>query len=117
MDTEDWLRTVERELHTAQCNDRKKVLYGPRLLRGAAQSWWESCLATHADLEAITLEEFGDNFRRYQVSKGLMIIRKEEFQAWKQAPRLLVSTGTSSCSYHTMRQKMSTRMLRGSTIF
>jgi hypothetical protein len=29
MDAEDWLRTVERELHTAQCNDREKVLYGP----------------------------------------------------------------------------------------
>jgi hypothetical protein len=37
MDAEDWLRTVERELHTAQCDDREKVLYGPRLLRGAAQ--------------------------------------------------------------------------------
>jgi hypothetical protein len=22
--------TVERELHTAQCNDREKVLYGPQ---------------------------------------------------------------------------------------
>jgi hypothetical protein len=30
MDAEDWLRTVERELHTTQCNDREKVLYGPR---------------------------------------------------------------------------------------
>jgi hypothetical protein len=29
-DVEDWLCTVERELHTAQCNDREKVLYGPR---------------------------------------------------------------------------------------
>jgi hypothetical protein len=46
MDVEDWLRTVERELHTAQCNEREKVLYGPRQLRGAAQSWWESYLAT-----------------------------------------------------------------------
>jgi hypothetical protein len=36
MDAKDWLRTVERELHTAQCNDREKVLYGPRQLRGAA---------------------------------------------------------------------------------
>jgi hypothetical protein len=35
MDAEDCLRTVERELHNAQCNDREKVLYGPRLLRGA----------------------------------------------------------------------------------
>jgi hypothetical protein len=36
MDAEDWLRTVEQELHTAQCDDREKVLYGPCLLRGAA---------------------------------------------------------------------------------
>jgi hypothetical protein len=36
MYAEDWLRTVERELHTAQCNDHEKVLYGPRQLRGAA---------------------------------------------------------------------------------
>jgi hypothetical protein len=41
MDAKDWLRTVERELHTAQCDDKEKVLYGPRLLRGAAQSWWD----------------------------------------------------------------------------
>jgi hypothetical protein len=39
MNAEDWLHTVERELNTAQCNDREKVLYGPRLLRGATQSW------------------------------------------------------------------------------
>jgi hypothetical protein len=36
MDAEDWLRTVEHELHTAQCNDHEKVLYSPRQLRGAA---------------------------------------------------------------------------------
>jgi hypothetical protein len=36
MDAEDWLRTMERELHTAQCDDREKVLYGPLMLRGAA---------------------------------------------------------------------------------
>jgi hypothetical protein len=54
MDAEDWLRTVERELHTAQCDDREKVLYGPRLLRGAARYWWESYLATHANPDAIT---------------------------------------------------------------
>jgi hypothetical protein len=63
MDAEDWLRTMERELHTAQCDDREKVLYGFRLLRGAAQSWWESYLATHANPDTITWEEFRDNFR------------------------------------------------------
>jgi hypothetical protein len=54
MDTEDWLRTVERELHTAQGNDREKVLYGPRQMRGETLSWWESYLATHANPKSIT---------------------------------------------------------------
>jgi hypothetical protein len=71
---------------TAQCNDREKVLYGPRQLRGATQSWWESYLTTHADPEAITWEEFRDNFHRYHVPEGLMIVRKEEFLALKQGP-------------------------------
>jgi hypothetical protein len=86
MDAKDWLHTVERELHTAQCNDHEKVLYGPWQLRGAAQSWWESYLATHANPETITWEEFRDNFRRYHVPEGLMIVRKEEFLALKQSP-------------------------------
>jgi hypothetical protein len=53
MDAEYLLRTMEWELHTTQCNDRENVLHGPCLLRGVAQSWWESYLATHADPEAI----------------------------------------------------------------
>jgi hypothetical protein len=77
---------MERELHTAQCNDREKVLYGPRQVRGATQSWWESYLTTDANPEAITWEEFRDNFRRYHVPEGLMIVRKEEFLALKQGP-------------------------------
>jgi hypothetical protein len=86
MDAEDWLRTVEHELHTSQCNDPEKVLYGTRQLRGVAQSWWESYLATHANPKAIISEEFRDNFRRYHVPEGLMIVRKEEFLALKQGP-------------------------------
>jgi hypothetical protein len=84
MDAEDWLRTVERELHTAQCDDREKVLYGPRLLRGAARSWWESYLATHANPDTITWEEFRGSFRQYHVPTGLMTVKKEEFLALKQ---------------------------------
>jgi hypothetical protein len=84
MDAEDWLRTVERELLIAQCDDREKVLYGPRLLRGAAQSWWESYLATHANPDTITREEFRGSFRQYHVPAGLMTVKKEEFLALKQ---------------------------------
>jgi hypothetical protein len=84
MDAKDWLSTVEQELHTDQCNDREKVLYSPRLLSGAAQSWSESYLATHAGPEAIAWEEFRDNFHWYHVPEGFMIVSKEEFLALKQ---------------------------------
>jgi hypothetical protein len=59
-------------------------LYGPRLLRGAAQSWWESYLATHDNPDTITWEEFRDNFRQYHVPAGPMTVKKEEFLALKQ---------------------------------
>jgi hypothetical protein len=86
MDAKYWLHTVEQELHTAQCNDREKVLYGHRLLRGAAQSWWESYITTHADPEAITWEEFRENFHWYHVPEGLMIVKKEKLLALKLGP-------------------------------
>jgi hypothetical protein len=86
MDAEDWLCTVEQEMHTAQCDDSEKVFNGPRLLRGAAQSWWESYLATHANPDTITREEFRDNFRQYHVPAGMMTMKKEEFLALKQGP-------------------------------
>ena len=86
MDAEDWLHTIERELHTAQCDDREKVLYGPRVLRGAAKSWWESYLASQANPNTITWEECRDNFRQYHVPAGLMTVKKEEFLTLKQGP-------------------------------
>jgi hypothetical protein len=59
MDAEDWLCTVEHELHTTQCNDREKVLYGPRQLRGATQSWWESYLAPMPTLKLLLGRSLG----------------------------------------------------------
>jgi hypothetical protein len=117
MDAEDLLCTMERELHTAQCNDREKVLYGPCLLRGVAQSWWDAYLATHSNPEAITWEEFKDSFCRYHVPEGLMIVRKEEFLAQKQGSLSVMSTGTNFCNYLAMHLRMSTLMPRGSTSF
>jgi hypothetical protein len=104
MDAEDWLRTVERELHTDQCDDREKVMYGPRVLRGAAQSWWESYLATHAHPDTITWEEFRGNFRQYHVPADLMTVKKEEFLALKQ--------GSSSVSEY--RDRLSLGFLNNS---
>ena len=39
MQAEDWLKAMEKQLVIAQCNDREKVLYSSRQLRGTAQDW------------------------------------------------------------------------------
>jgi hypothetical protein len=113
MDAEDWLCTVEWELHTAQCDDREKVLYGPHLLRGAAQSWWESYLATHANPDTITSEEFRDSFCQYHVPAGLMTMKKSSWPSSK-GQCLLVSIETGFCNCLAMLLKMSTPTLSGS---
>jgi hypothetical protein len=116
MDAEDWLRTVERELHTAQCDDREKVLYGPRLLRGATQSWWESYLATHANTDTITWEEFRDSFRQYHVPACLMTVKKEEFLALKQGSMSVSEYRDRFLSCLAMLLKMSTPTPSGSIV-
>jgi hypothetical protein len=88
-------------------------MYGPRLLRGAAQSWWESYLATHADPDAITWEEFRDNFRRYHVLVGLLKVKKEEFLVLKQGPMSVNEYRDMFCSCPAMLLKMSAQMPRG----
>jgi hypothetical protein len=46
----------------------------------------ESYLATHANPDAITWEEFRDNFCQYHVPAGLMTVKKVEFLALKKGP-------------------------------
>jgi hypothetical protein len=54
METEDWLKGVEKKLVIAQCTDREKVLFAAHQLLGTAANWWETCCNTHADVDSIT---------------------------------------------------------------
>jgi len=42
LEADDWLRTVERQLNIAQCDNQQKVLYASGQLQREAQDWWES---------------------------------------------------------------------------
>jgi hypothetical protein len=70
---------------------------------------------THANPEAITWEEFRDNFRRYHVPEGLMIVRKEEFIALKQGPLSVSEYRDKFLQLSHYAQRMSTRMPRDNT--
>jgi hypothetical protein len=42
MDTDDWLKTIEKKLQVVQCNNREKVLFASHQLVGPAADWWDA---------------------------------------------------------------------------
>jgi hypothetical protein len=62
MDTEDWLKGVEKKLVIAQYTDREKVLFATHQLYGTAANWWETYCNTHANVDTMKLKrkEFAD---------------------------------------------------------
>ena len=49
---DDWLRSVQKDLVTCECNEAEKVRFTAHLLEGPAAQWWETYQITHplADL-------------------------------------------------------------------
>ena len=84
LQTDVWLRAIERQLEIAQCNDKKKVLYASRQLQGATLDWWDSFCFGHTKANPITWPEFCSAFRSHHVPARLMKLKKKEFLALKQ---------------------------------
>jgi hypothetical protein len=84
LDTDDWLKSIEKMLNIAQCTDRKKMLYASGRLIGPAADWWDSYTAAHDAADTITWAEFMTQFRNHHIPAGLMKIKKKEFLSLKQ---------------------------------
>ncbi|CAN6360849.1 unnamed protein product [Urochloa humidicola] len=84
LEADDWMKTVEKMLNIAQCNDREKVLYASGHLEGTAGDWWDAYTAAHANTDTITWQEFRNSFRNHHIPAGLMKLKKKEFLALKQ---------------------------------
>jgi hypothetical protein len=54
LQTDDWLRSMEKLINIVQCTDREKVLYASDRLTGPAVHWWDSYCAAHATANNIT---------------------------------------------------------------
>jgi hypothetical protein len=54
MEVEDWLKSIEKKLEIAQCNDYEKVLFVTHQLFGTAADWWETYCNSHPNVGAIT---------------------------------------------------------------
>jgi hypothetical protein len=84
MDTEDWLKGVEKKLMIAQCTDREKVLFAAHQLYGTAANWWEMYFNTHVNVDTITWNEFKAHFHTHYVPCGTLKLKKKEFTDLKQ---------------------------------
>jgi hypothetical protein len=89
LQADDWLRSVERQLDVAQCDDRERVLYAAGQLRGSALDWWESYLAR--DRDALTWVQFRERFRNHHIPAGVMKMKHKEFLVLNSANFFLSS--------------------------
>jgi hypothetical protein len=92
-----------QDAHTAQCDDREKVLFAVGRLQGLAGAWWDAYVTAQATPDAITWQEFTDSFWSHHIPAGLMKLK--EFLSLKQLGMSVAEFGTSSSSYLTMHQR------------
>jgi hypothetical protein len=84
MEAEDCLRSIEKKLEIAQCNDQEKVLLAAHQLFGTATEWWETYRNSHQNVSAITWNEFKAQFRTHYVPRGMLKLKKKEFSELQQ---------------------------------
>jgi hypothetical protein len=84
LDADDWLKVIRKKLDITQCNDLEKVLYASRRLKGAASDWWDAFTAAHANADAITWQEFQENFCAHHIPTGIMKLKKTKFLSLTQ---------------------------------
>jgi hypothetical protein len=83
MDTDDWLKTVEKKLQIVQCNNREKVLLVSHQLVGPAADWWDAYVEAHEEPNSINWNEFKAVFHSNHVPEGIMKLKKKVFEDLK----------------------------------
>jgi hypothetical protein len=80
MDTDDWLKSVEKKLQMVQCNNYEKVLLASHQISGPAADWWYAYVEAHEKPESINWPEFRATFCAHHVPQGVIKLKKNEFQ-------------------------------------
>ena len=64
---DDWLRTIIKKLNAVRATDEEKVILATHQLVGATGEWWENYQDAANELEAITRQEFVEEFCEYHI--------------------------------------------------
>jgi hypothetical protein len=84
MDTDDWLKTIEKKLQVFQCDNREKVLFASQQLEGPTVDWCDAYVEAHEEPKSINWQELKNSFRSHHVPLGVMKLKKKEFEDSKQ---------------------------------
>jgi hypothetical protein len=85
-------------------------LYASERLEGVASDWWDAFTAAHANADAITWQEFLENFRAHHIPSGIMKLKKKEFLSLTEEVCQLVNTGIVSPNFLAMHRRKLTQM-------
>jgi hypothetical protein len=77
MDTNDWLKSIDKKLQVVQCNNHEKVLFTLHQLEGPTTDWWDGYVEVHEEPESINWQEFKNSFRSHHVPLGVMKLKKK----------------------------------------
>jgi hypothetical protein len=116
MDADDCLKTIERKLQVAQCNNREKVLLASHQLIGPAADWWDAYVEAHEEPDTINWNEFKMAFRSHHIPQGVIKLKKKEFQELKQGSMTVSEYVTRFTQFLTMLQMMWTPMRRSKSV-
>jgi hypothetical protein len=83
MDTDDWLKSIDKKLQVVQCNNCEMVLLAFHQLSSHAADWWDAYVEDHEEPENINCPEFRAAFRAHHILQGVIKL-KTEFQDLKQ---------------------------------
>ena len=65
LEADDWLWAITRKLHVVNCEGRDRVNLATHQLTGSSAEWWENYYEASVNADAITWEEFCEEFRKY----------------------------------------------------
>jgi hypothetical protein len=53
IDTDDWLKTIEKKLQVVQRNNREKAMLASHQLVDLAADWWDAYVGAHEEPDTI----------------------------------------------------------------
>jgi hypothetical protein len=80
MDTDNWLREIEKKLELTELTEEECVTMVAHQLIGTASAWWDNYCDSHPDPLHIGWDEFMEAFWNHHIPEAVMDRKADEFR-------------------------------------